>query len=152
MTSPHQKAAQMLAAAADLLDQGQIANRLSIALTAIALGVLLIPMFPASDTMQPTAAVVVILGMAELFLAMRVAIGAAQFRRLAGDAAAERLDIAAYDAALAALSFVKPRRTGQPLGTRLDMARLFLAAQIVVFVLQVVVAVAGSMTVYFTAV
>ena len=63
----------MLAAAADLLDQGQIVNRLSIALTAIGLGVLLIPMLPASDATQPTAAIVAVLGVIELFFAARVA-------------------------------------------------------------------------------
>ena len=40
MASAHQRAAQMLAAAADLLDQGQIVNRLSIAVTAIAVAIL----------------------------------------------------------------------------------------------------------------
>ena len=120
----------MLAAAADLLDQGQTVNRLSIALTAIGLGVLLIPMIPASDATQPTAAIVAILGMAELFFATRVAISAAQFRRLAEDALAERLDIAAYDAALVALKFIKVKQAGKPIGRRLDFARRFLFVQI----------------------
>jgi hypothetical protein len=154
MTSPPQKAAQMLAVAADLLDQGQTVNRLSIALTAIGLGVLLIPMVPASDATQPTAAVVALVGIVELFLAMRVATSAAQFRRLADDASTERLDIAAYDAALAALKFVrvKQKQPGKPIGRRIEVARLFLVAQVGVFVLQVAVAIAGSMTIYFNAV
>ena len=139
----------MLAAAADILDQGQIVNRLSIALTAIGLGVLLIPMIPASDATQPTAAIVAVLGIAELFLAMRVAVAAAQFRRLAEDAAAERLDISAYDAALVALKLTSVKQAGKPIGWRLDFARRFLAAQTVIFVLQAAVAIAGSMIVYF---
>ncbi len=151
MTTPHYKAAQMLAAAADILDQGQTVNRLSIALTAIGLGVLLIPMIPASDATQPTAAIVAVLGVVELFLAMRVAISAAQFRRLGEDAAAERLDISAYDAALVALKLTSVKHVGRPIGRRLDFARRFLAAQTVIFVLQAVVSIAGSMIVYFNA-
>ena len=55
---------------------------------------------------QPTAVAVAIFGVVELYLAGRVAFNAAQFRRLANDAAAERLDIAAFDAALIALKFI----------------------------------------------
>ena len=58
----------MLAAAADLLDQGQTVNRLSIALTAIGLGVLLVPMVPLSDATQPTAAIVAVLGVGRALL------------------------------------------------------------------------------------
>jgi hypothetical protein len=151
MNNPHQRAAQMLAAAADLLDQGQSVNRLSIALTAIGLGVLLIPMLPASDATQPTAAIVAVLGVIELFFAARVSMNASQFRRLADDAASERLDIAAFDAALVALKLSSVKQAGKPVGRRLDFARRYLVAQILVFVLQVAVAIAGSMSVYFNA-
>ena len=85
----------MLAAAADLLDQGQIVNRLSIAVTAIAIAILLLPMLPPSEATLPTAAIVAVVGLIELAVAMRVSLDAALFRRLAEDAAAERLDVAA---------------------------------------------------------
>jgi hypothetical protein len=152
MTTPNQKAAQMFAASADLLDQGQTINRLSIVLTAIGLGVLLIPMIPASDASQPTAAIVAVLGIVELFLAMRVAVGAAQFHRLAEDAAADRLDIAGYDAALVQLKLISVKQAGRSINRRLAFVRRFLIAQTVVFVLQAVVAIAGSMMSYFNAV
>ncbi len=151
MTTPHYKAAQMLAAAADILDQGQTVNRLSVALTAIGLGVLLIPMIPASDATQPTAAIVAVIGVVELFLAARVGIAAAQFRRLAEDANAERLDIAAYDAALVQLKLSSEKNASRPISQRLTIARRFLIVQSALFVLQAVVAIAGSMLVYFNA-
>lgn len=149
MTSTHQKAAQMFAAAADLLDQAQIVNRISIAATAIGLGVLLVPMVPASEATQPAAATVAVLGVVELFLAGKVALSAAQFRRLANDAAAERLDIAAFDAALVALKFVTPIKAGRPITRRFTLARRFMFAQIAVFVLQVAAAIAGGFAILF---
>ena len=77
----------MLAASADLLDQGQTVHRLSLPLTAIAVGVLLLPVFPTSIALMPTAVGVAAIGLAELFLALRVAFDAQLFRRLAQDAA-----------------------------------------------------------------
>lgn len=140
----------MFAAAADLLDQGQAVNRLSIAVTAIGLGVLLIPMIPASAATQPTAIVVAVLGVVELFLAGRVAISAGQFRRLAEDAAAERLDIAAFDAALIALKFVSTRSAGLPITRRFAFARRLLIVQTILFVLQVAAAIGGAAIPFFT--
>ena len=133
MTSPHQRAAQMLAAAADLLDQGQSVNRLSIALTAIGLGVLLIPMLPASDATQPTAAIVAILGVIELFFAARVAIerGAvppACGRRRLGTPRHRRLRRRARRAEVQSVE-----AGGKPIGRRLDFARRYLVAQILRF-------------------
>jgi hypothetical protein len=152
MTNPHQKAAQMLAASAEFLDQGQPVNRLSITLTAIGLGVLLIPMVPASEATQPTAALVVLLGLVELYFSSRVAIAAAQFKRLAEDALAARLDIAGFDAALVSLKLSSVKQASRPVGRRLDLARRFLFAQVAFFVLQVAVALAGSLLVYFSAI
>lgn len=140
----------MLAASADLLDQGQTVNRLSIAVTAIGLGVLLVPMLPTSDATQPTAALVAILGVIELFFASRVAVSAARFRRMAEDAAAERLDIAAFDSALVALKVMPTKQAGRPISRRFDFARNLLYWQIAVFALQVVVAIAGSTAGYFS--
>ena len=148
MTSPHQRAGQMLAAAADLLDQGQIVNRLSVAVTAIGLGVLLIPMVPASEATQPTAAAVAVIGLAELFLAARVALSAAHFRRLSNDAAADRLDVAAFDAALIALKLTQAKKAGKPVTKRFIVARRFFFGQIAAFVLQVVAALAGALISY----
>ncbi len=139
----------MLAAAADRLDQGTLVNRLSIAATAIALGMLLLPMLPVSEASQPTAAIVVVAGLAELFLAMRVGLDAALFRRLATDAASERLDVGAFDAALLALKIVPQNQAGQPIAKRFGGSRRFLIAQQAALCVQVVATIAGAAAVYF---
>jgi hypothetical protein len=148
MTSTHQRAAQMFAAAADLLDLGQLVNRLSVVGTAIGLGVLLIPMVPTSSATQPTAAAVTVLGIVELILAARVALSAAQFHRLADDAAAERLDVAAFDAALMTLKFMRTKKAGQPIPKRFTGARRFLIAQAIMLLLQVIVAIGGGLELF----
>lgn len=139
----------MLAAAADLLDQGQIVNRLSLALTAIAIGVLLLPVFPASPATVPTAAVVALVGLAELFLALRVSLNAALLRRLANDAAADRLDVGAFDSALLALRLTPAGGAGQPIARRFSGTRRLLLWQSAALVVQVVVAIAGGSTVFW---
>jgi hypothetical protein len=149
MASAHQRAAQMLAAAADLLDQGVIVNRLSIALTAIAIGVLLLPILPPSEATLPTAAIAAVFGVAELMIAMRVSLDAALFRRLANDAAAERLDVAAFDAAMLALKLMRAGQAGQPIAKRFAGARRLLVVQAIALLLQVATAVAGAAAIFF---
>ena len=139
----------MLAAAADLLDQGQIANRLSVAATAIALGVLLLPLVPTSEATAPTAAAVAIIGIVELFLAARVALDAVLFRRLANDAASERLDVAAFDAALLALKIMPADKAGRPIAKRFAGARRLLLLQQAALLLQVLATIAGAASAYF---
>jgi hypothetical protein len=134
----------MLAVAADFLDQGQAINRLSVAVTAIGIGVLVLPLVPPSQATQPTGMLVAVLGIVELFLAIRVALSATQFRRLAADAAAERLDIAAFDAALVALKFILPNKAGRTVAKRFAVARTYLFAQIAVFLLQIGAAIVGG--------
>jgi hypothetical protein len=149
MASAHQRAAQMLAAAADLLDQGQIVNRLSIAVTAIAVAILLLPMLPPSEATLPTAAAVAVLGIAELAIAVRVSLDAALFRRLANDAAAERLDVAAFDAAMLALKLMRAGKAGQPVAKRFAGARRLLILQAATLFLQTVAAIFGAAAMYF---
>jgi len=149
MTSAHQRAAQMLAAAADLLDQGQIVNRLSIAVTAIALAILLLPMLPPSEATLPTAALVALVGVIELFMAVRVSLDAALFRRLALDAQAERLDVAAFDAAMLALKLMSSGKAGQPIAKRFAGARRLLIIQGATLLLQVIAAVVGASAIVF---
>lgn len=139
----------MLAAAADLLDQGQLVNRLSVVVTAIALVVVMLPVFPTSEAMVPTAAVIAGLGVVELFLAMRVSLDAALFRRLSRDAADDRLDVAAFDAALLALKLIPAGRTGLPIARRFAGARRLLVLQATIFVIQVILAVAGGLVMFF---
>ena len=139
----------MLAAAADLLDQGQIVNRLSIAVTAIALAILLLPMLPPSEATLPTAALVALVGVIELFMAVRVSLDAALFRRLALDAQAERLDVAAFDAAMLALKLMSPGKAGQPIAKRFAGARRLLIIQGATLLLQVIAAVVGASAIVF---
>lgn len=139
----------MLAAAADLLDQGQIVNRLSIAVTAIAIAILLLPMLPPSEATLPTAAAVAVLGIAELAVAVRVSLDAALFRRLANDAAAERLDVGAFDAAMLALKLMRAGKAGQPVAKRFAGARRLFVLQAATLFLQTVTAIAGAAAMYF---
>ena len=139
----------MLAAAADLLDQGQLVNRLSVVVTAIALGVVMLPVFPTSEAMVPTAAVIAALGVVELFLAMRVSLDAALFRRLSRDAADDHLDVAAFDAALLALKLIPAGRAGLPIARRFAGAKRLLVIQATTFVLQVVLAIVGGLVMFF---
>ena len=139
----------MLAAAADLLDQGTIINRLSIAVTAIAIAVLLLPMIPASEATLPVAASVALFGVTELVIAMRVSLDAALFRRLANDAAAERLDVGAFDAAMLALKLMSAGKAGQPIAKRFAGARRLLVVQGVTLFLQVAAAIAGGAAITF---
>jgi hypothetical protein len=149
MASAHQRAAQMLAAAADLLDQGTIVNRLSIAVTAIAIAILLLPMLPPSEATLPTAAAVAVFGVAELFIAMRVSLDAALFRRLANDAAGERLDVASFDAAMLALKLMRAGQAGQPIAKRFAGARRLLVIQEAALLLQVLASIGGGAAIYF---
>jgi hypothetical protein len=139
----------MLAAAADLLDQGQIVNRLSLALTAIAIAVLLLPIFPASVATVPTAVVVALAGLVELFVASRVSLNAALLRRLASDAANDRLDVAAFDSALLALRLTPAGGVGQPIARRFAGTRRLLVWQAAALVAQVLVAIAGGSAVFW---
>jgi len=138
----------MLAAAADLLDQGQIVNRLSLALTAIALGVLLLPMLPVSEISVPSTVVVGIVGMVELFASMRVNLDATLFRRLSVDAAEGRLDVPALDAALVALNLMTESEAGQPVVRRFATARRYFRVQQAALLVQVVATIAGALAIY----
>jgi len=139
----------MLAVVADLLDQGQVVNRLSIPVTAIAVGVLLLPVFPASYIVVPTAVVVVLVGLLEFFLALRVGVNAALLRRLAEDAAQDRLDLAALDSALLALRLIPTKSAGQPIAGRFTGTRRLLQLQQAALVIQVGAAVVGGLMLYW---
>jgi hypothetical protein len=137
MTSDYRKSAEMLAAAADLLDQGEIVNRLSRGLTVLAAAILLLPLLA---LMAPVFAILCALaGMAELALAGRVRLDAALFRRAAADAAADRFDMAAFDAALVTLRLMPAAKAGRPIETRFYGARRLLVLQIASLVVQVAI-------------
>jgi hypothetical protein len=148
MTSTHQKAAQMLAAVADLLDQGQLINKLSVAVTAIAAAVLLVPVFPASTVFIPTGILVVLVGLVELAFAVRVGLGAALYRRLAADAAADRLDEPAAEAALVALRIFPAKKAALPIPQRVMRAKRLLLMQSAALLIQLLIAIGGAVTMF----
>ena len=148
MTSTNQKAAQMLGAVADLLDQGQIVNRLSIAITAIGAAVLLVPVFPPSAAFIPIGILVVVVGLVQLGLAVRIGLDAALYRRLAGDAAADRLDEAAAEAALVALRIFPAGKSGLPIPQRVMRAKRLLVMQGAALLVQVAIAIAGALMMF----
>jgi hypothetical protein len=141
MTSAYRKSAEMLAAAADLLDQGEIVHRLSISLTVLAAAILLVPLLA---MMAPVAILAALAGMAELALAGRVRLDAALFRRAAADAAADRFDMTAFDAALVTLKLMPAGKAGRPIETRFHGARRLLVLQIASLVVQVAIIGAGG--------
>lgn len=149
MTDSHNRAVYLLAAASDLLDQGQIVNRLSLAMTAIAVAVLLLPVFPASAATVPTAIIVALVGVAEIYLATRVSLNASLLRRLADDAAHGQLDVAAFDSALQALKLLPAGGTGQPITRRFAGIKRLLVWQAAAMVVQIVVAIIGGSAVFF---
>ena len=108
-----------------------------------------VSMLPPSEATLPTAALVALFGIAQLAVALRVSLDAALFRRLANDAAAERLDVGAFDAAMLALKLMRSGKAGQPIAKRFAGARRLLVIQGAVLVLQVVAAIVGGSAVYF---
>jgi hypothetical protein len=139
----------MLGAAADLLDQGQSVNRLSIAVTAIAVAVLLLPIFPASLATVPTATVVALVGLIELFVAMRVNFDAQLFRRLARDATEGHLDIDTSDSALQSIRVLPVRKAGRPVAKRIAGAKRLLIWQSFVLLVQTAAAIVGGSLVFW---
>jgi hypothetical protein len=131
----------MLAAAADLLDLGQLLDRLSLAVTAIAAGVLLVPALAAS---LPVAGLVVVAGIAELMLAARVRFDAAAFRRLAADASADRLAMDAFDGALTTLGIMPAGKAGRDIAARFAGASRLLALQAAALLVQLAITVLGA--------
>jgi hypothetical protein len=147
-TSP-QRVAHLLAAAADLLDQGQTVNRLSLALTAVAVGVLLLPVFPASAATVPTAAVVALVGLGEIYMATQVSLNATLLRRLSADAADNRLDLDAVDSALDSLRLSPGKGQSRPIAERFTAMRRLLFWQSATLGVQVLAAIVGGSVVFW---
>ena len=135
----------LAAAAAALLDQGQRADRLSRLITAAgdlhaaAAGVSGAPP-PVLPTTIPV--LVVLLGLVELYLAIRVGFDAALFHRLA--AAPEGFDCARLDRALLRLGLMPEAKTGRPIVERIAGARRLLAWQGLTLAAQVLLVLVGA--------
>jgi hypothetical protein len=129
----------LLASAAALLDQGRGVDRLSRAVTAAALIILLVLPFAARPSWHLAAgiALVALAGLIEAYLAIRVGFDAALFRQIASG---PTVDFAAMDAALNRLGLLPARKLGRPAQPRIAGARRLLALQVSAFAVQVLLA------------
>jgi hypothetical protein len=124
----------LAAVTAALLERGRTINGFSIALIigailAIALRIL-----------EPIAlALSILAGLAQVYLALRVAFDAALFRLLAGQP-----DLDALDAALTELRLLPAAKAGRPLGPRIAGARRLFVAQIAAAALQLLLILIGT--------
>jgi hypothetical protein len=137
----------MLAAAAALLDQGRALDRLSRATTVAAVVLLLlVAVVPGSPTAWAfvVPALVMLLGVSEIYCAMRVGFDAALFRRLAAEVGEGAPDLAGLDAALVALGLLPRAKAGRPVPERIAGARRLLSRQAAMLGAQVLVVLAGA--------
>jgi hypothetical protein len=135
----------LAAAAAALLDQGQRADHLSRLITAAsAVVLLLLPsvLGPSSVLLTTILALVVLLGFAELYFAIRVGFDAALFHRWG--AVPEGFDCARLDHALLRLGLMPEAKTGRPMAERIAGARRLLAWQGVTLAAQVLLVLVGA--------
>lgn len=138
MRAEHPSPAADRAAAAtmaDLLEGGRVIHLLSVALSAGAMAALLL----APGWRAAIGSVAVLLaGLAETWMALRVGFDARCFRRIAATADDPGLD--GFDTALRRLGLMPPDKAGRPLAPRLAGARRLLSRQGMALLAQVGVA------------
>jgi hypothetical protein len=130
---------------AALLDQGRIIDATSRGLTvAAALALMLLPALASRPPTLPMTilSVVMLAGIAEIYLAVRVGFDAALFRQLAADPGGP--DLAALDGALVRLELLPPIKAGRPLPARLAAAQRLLRRQAVLVIVQACLVLAGA--------
>jgi hypothetical protein len=134
----------LAAVAAALLEQGKGVDAASRLVTVIALFGLLLPAVTQRGTPLLAAALglVLLIGVAETYLAIRVGFDAALFRRVADRADAFNLD--RLDAALLRLRLIPPAKAGRPIDRRIVGARRLLHWQGLMLALQAALLVAGA--------
>ncbi len=136
-TSPHHLTA---AAAADLLEQGAILDRLSRPLTIAALLGLIVGLGVELGALLTAGLLLVALaGLGETYLALRVGFDAALFRRLAEGGTNGAGDLGKLDAALLELGLLSENKAGRAIEQRAQGARRLLTLQGAAVVLQVAV-------------
>ena len=134
-----------LAAAASLLDQGEIIDRLSRPLTLAALMGLTVGLgIELGRLLTAGLVLVAVTGLIELYLALRVGFDAALFHRLAGDGNQRVPDLRNLDAALLKLGLLADTKSGRALEPRVSGARRLLFLQAAALVFQVVVIFFGT--------
>ena len=135
----------LAAAAAALLDQGRRADHLSRPITAAsALVLLLLPavLGPPPVLLTTILVLVVLLGLVQLYFAIRVGFDAALFHRLA--AAPEGFDRARLDRALLRLGLMPEAKAGRPIVECIAGARRLLAWQGMTLAAQVLLVLVGA--------
>ncbi|WP_426954285.1 hypothetical protein [Muricoccus radiodurans] len=125
---------------ADLLAQGRVIHLLSVALCGGALAALLLA---TGGRATVGAGAVLLAGLAETWLALRVGFDARCFRRLAETADGPAL--ASFDAALRRLSLMPEGKAGRPMAPRIAGARRLIALQGVTLLVQVAVALIAAL-------
>jgi hypothetical protein len=135
----------LLAAAAGLLDQGEVIDRLSRPLTIAALIGLVAGLGVEFGALLTAGLLLVALaGLMETYLALRTGFDAALFHRLAGDEERGALDLGKLDAALLELGLLSKAKAGREVEPRVSGARRLLTLQGVALALQVAVVVFGT--------
>jgi hypothetical protein len=130
---------------AALLDQGRIVDATSRGLTvAAALSLMLLPALAGRPPIWPMTilSVVMLAGIAEIYLAVRVGFDAALFRQLAADPGGP--DLAALDGALVQLELLASIKAGRPLPARIAGSQRLLRRQAVLVIVQACLALAGA--------
>lgn len=134
----------VLATAAALLDQGERIDGLSRAVTVTALAAL--AAFGLFDIETPASAALfassVLMGLAELYLAIRVGLDAALFRRMADASAAP--DLARLDGTMTALGLLPAGKAGRPLDQRTNGACRLLRIQAILAAVQIALFMIGA--------
>jgi len=129
------------AALADLLAQGQVLHLLSAALCAgAAAAVFLVPGW--RSAIGP--AVILLAGLAETWMALRVGFDARCFLRIS--AAAEDHDLTAFDRSLMQLGLMPQSKAGRPIALRMAGAQRLLAIQGVMVMMQVAIGIVAALT------
>jgi hypothetical protein len=130
---------------AALLDQGRIVDAWSRGLTvAAALSLMLLPTFASRPPTLPMTilSVVMLAGLAEIYLAVRVGFDAALFRQLAADPGGP--DLAALDGALMQLELLPPIKAGRPPPARVAGAQRLLRRQAMLMIAQACLVLVGA--------
>jgi hypothetical protein len=135
----------LLAAAAGLLDQGEVLDRLSRPLTIAALIGLVAGLGIELGALLTVALLLVAMaGLIETYLALRTGFDAALFHRLAGDDRQNALDLGKLDAALLELGLLPKAKAGREVEPRVLGARKLLTLQGLALAFQVAVVLFGT--------
>jgi hypothetical protein len=145
MSLPVEDDRALLTVTAALLEQGHHVNRLSLPLTVVALAAsLLAALATASIFFLLAITAAVAAGVAQAYMALRVAFDMRLLRRLAGEEPQAPLDVASFDAACRILGLMPPHKLGRPLAERARGSIRLLRLQGVACAVQVVALVAAG--------